>query len=32
VVPYDGELTRWLETARRSLVQALVNPEGNGWY
>jgi hypothetical protein len=32
VVPYDGELARWLENARRSLVQALVNPEGNGWY
>jgi hypothetical protein len=32
VVPYEGELSRWLEAARRSLVQALVNPEGNGWY
>jgi hypothetical protein len=32
VVPYEGELARWLEAARRSLVQALVNPEGNGWY
>ena len=32
VVPYDRELSRWLENARRSLVQALVNPEGNGWY
>jgi hypothetical protein len=32
VVPYDGELSRWLETARCSFVQALVNPEGNGWY
>ena len=32
VVPYEGELSRWLEVARRGLVQALVNPEGNGWY
>jgi hypothetical protein len=32
VVPYDRDLSRWLEAARRSLVQALVNPEGNGWY
>ncbi|HYL04528.1 MAG TPA: hypothetical protein VE075_00710 [Thermoanaerobaculia bacterium] len=32
VVPYDRELSRWLENARQSLVQALVNPEGNGWY
>jgi len=32
VVPYDGEPSRWLDSARRSLVQALVNPEGNGWY
>jgi hypothetical protein len=32
VVPYDRELSRWLEAARRSLVEVLVNPEGNGWY
>jgi len=32
VVPYDRDRSRWLENARRSLVQALVNPEGNGWY
>ena len=32
VVPYDRETSRWLAAARRSLVQALVNPEGNGWY
>jgi len=32
VVPYDGEPSRWLAAARQSLTQALVNPEGNGWY
>jgi hypothetical protein len=32
VVPYDRDLSRWLDAARRSLVEALVNPEGNGWY
>jgi hypothetical protein len=32
VVPYDSDPSRWLGNARRSLVQALVNPEGNGWY
>jgi hypothetical protein len=32
VVPYDRDPSRWRENARQSLVQALVNPEGNGWY
>jgi hypothetical protein len=32
VVPYDGEPSRWLAAARQSLTQALINPEGNGWY
>jgi hypothetical protein len=32
VVPYDGELSRWVSAARQSLHQALINPEGNGWY
>jgi hypothetical protein len=32
VVPYDGEPSRWLAAARQSLSQALINPEGNGWY
>jgi hypothetical protein len=32
VVPYDNEPARWLAAARQSLAQALINPEGNGWY
>jgi len=32
VVPYDSEPSRWLAAARQSLTQALINPEGNGWY
>jgi hypothetical protein len=32
VVPYDGDLARWVSAARQSLHQALINPEGNGWY
>jgi len=32
VVPYDGDLSRWVSAARQSLHQALINPEGNGWY
>jgi hypothetical protein len=32
VVPYDAETPRWLAAARQSLTQALINPEGNGWY
>lgn len=32
VVPYDGDLSRWASAARQSLHQALINPEGNGWY
>ncbi len=32
VVPYDGDLSRWASSARRSLHQTLINPEGNGWY
>jgi hypothetical protein len=32
VVPYDGDSSRWLAAARQSLTQALINPEGTGWY
>jgi hypothetical protein len=32
VVPYDGDLSRWISAARQSLRQTLINPEGNGWY
>lgn len=32
VVPYDGDVSRWTSAARQSLHQALINPEGNGWY
>lgn len=32
VVPYDGDLSRWASAARQSLRQAVINPEGNGWY
>ena len=32
VVPYDGDLSRWVSAARQSLHQTLINPEGNGWY
>ena len=32
VVPFDESASRWLAAARQSLVQALINPEGNGWY
>jgi hypothetical protein len=32
VVPYDSERERWLKSARESLTQAIVNPEGNAWY
>ena len=32
VVPYDGDLSRLASAARRSLDQAVINPEGNGWY
>ena len=32
VVPYEAELSRWLDHAGQSLAQALINPEGNAWY
>ena len=32
VVPYDESFELWVSAARQSLVQALINPEGNGWY
>jgi hypothetical protein len=32
VVPYDANFSRWQGSARESLVQALINPEGNAWY
>ncbi|MFY9822843.1 MAG: hypothetical protein WAM82_15790 [Thermoanaerobaculia bacterium] len=32
VVPFDADSSRWLAAARQSLQQALINPEGTGWY
>jgi hypothetical protein len=32
VVPYDDDAARWISAARQSLHQAVINPEGNGWY
>jgi len=32
VVAYDDDFDRWLGAAQQALVEALVNPEGNGWY
>ena len=32
VVPYDDDAARWISAARQSLRQAVINPEGNGWY
>ena len=32
VVPYEARLSRWFASAREGLTQALVNPEGTGWY
>jgi hypothetical protein len=32
VVPFDSDFSRWQGNARQSLVQALINPEGNAWY
>ncbi len=32
VVPYEADFSRWQGNARESLVQALINPEGNAWY
>jgi hypothetical protein len=32
VVPFDADSSRWLAAARQSLRQALINPEGTGWY
>jgi hypothetical protein len=32
VVPYEADPARWLANARQALLQALVNPEGDGWY
>ncbi len=32
VVPFDADSSRWLANAHQSLHQALINPEGNGWY
>jgi len=32
VVPYEADFSRWQGNARQSLVQALINPEGNAWY
>jgi len=32
VVPYDADAARWLANGRRSFVQTLIDPDGNGWY
>ena len=32
VVPYEADFSLWQGNARQSLVQALINPEGNAWY
>lgn len=32
VVPYDADAARWTAGARAGLRQAVINPEGNGWY
>jgi len=32
VVPYEADFSHWLGNARQSLLQALINPEGNAWY
>lgn len=32
VVPYDADAARWTAGALAGLRQAVINPEGNGWY
>lgn len=32
VVPFDANEERLQQTARRALVDAIINPSGNGWY
>ncbi len=32
VVPYDADAARWTAAALAGLRQAVINPEGNGWY
>src|SRR5437016_1605331 len=32
VVPFDADAGRWLKSTRQSLIQAMINPEGNAWY
>ncbi|HVT19071.1 MAG TPA: hypothetical protein VHQ90_23195 [Thermoanaerobaculia bacterium] len=32
VVPFEAQVSRWLASARQSLVQTLINPEGTAWY
>src|SRR5438270_750428 len=32
VVPHQEGFGRWLAAARQGLVQALIDPEGTGWY
>lgn len=32
VVPFDANKERLQQTARRALVEAIINPSGNGWY
>ncbi len=32
VVPYDDDFARGLASAQQALVEALINPEGDGWY
>src|ERR1700674_1231342 len=32
VVPYEPDVSRWQSAARLGLLEALINPEGTGWY
>ncbi len=32
VVPYEPDASRWQSAARLGLFEALINPEGTGWY
>jgi hypothetical protein len=32
VIPFDHDLNRISEAARQSLLSAIINPDGDGWY
>ncbi len=32
VVPYDADASRMADAARASLLRAIINPDGDGWY